>query len=146
MTWSAMYMLLVHPVGVQGADCGCSTAHEASMLTCCHGSDTCSGSTQTSCCSSTSSCCSTTNSSDKLPCSCGGKCQCGAQDGKQSPNPVIPVNDLTSQQTQILALANQAISVIDGTSFGDDFPQAESASPLSFSALQKCVFLSRFTC
>lgn len=152
MTWSAMLMLLANPIGVQGADCGCSSAHEVSMLNCCCGSDACCGSDsccesgQTSCCSRTSTCCSTTNGIHKVPCSCEGKCQCGAIDDTQSPNPVIPVNDLTSQQTQILALANQTISGLDGTLLGDEFPRTESVRPLSFSALQKCVLLSRFTC
>jgi hypothetical protein len=43
-------------------------------------------------------------------------------------------------------LANQTISGIDAVAFGDEFPRAESASPISFSAQQKCALLSRFTC
>ena len=146
MTWSAMFMLLVQPLGALGADCGCSSAKETSNVSCCSGADTCCGSAETSCCSKTSSCCSTTTNSNDAPCRCGDNCQCGTADGNQSPNPVIPVSDSTSQQTQILALANQTISGIDGTIFGNEFPRAESASPVSLTAQQVCALLSRFTC
>ena len=145
MTWSAMFMLLAQPVGAQGADCGCSSANEVSTGTCCSVADTCCGSAENSCCSKASSCCSATNVAD-TPCSCGDECQCGAADGNHLPNPAIPVSDTTSQQTQILALANQTISEIDSTTFGDEFPRAESASPFSLTAQQVCALLSRFTC
>mgnify|MGYP001379601945 FL=1 len=146
VTWSAVFMLLVQPLGALGADCGCSSANETSNVSWCSGTDTCCGSAETSCCSKTLSCCSTTTTSDDAPCSCGDSCQCSAADDNQSSNPVIPVNDSTCQQTHILALANQTISGIDGTVLGREFSRVETASPFSLTAQQVCVLLSRFTC
>ena len=146
MTWCAMFMLLVQPIGAQGADCGCSSAKELSTGNCCSVAKAYCGSDQTSCCSKKSSCRSTTKCMDDVPCSCGDQCQCGAADGNQSPNPAIPVGVTTSQQTQILALASQTTSEVDVAIFGDEFPRAEFASPISLTAQQVCALLSRFTC
>ena len=159
ITWSAMLMLLVQPLGLQAADCGCCSAENAlvdAKISCapisggsCCGNvpESCCSPKSTNCCSSKkSACCSSTKSSDDTPCNCGENCQCGVSEDSTPFTPAIPTNDSTSQQTQILALAIQTISGIDAAPLGDEFPQAESASPVSLTAQQACALLSRFTC
>ena len=141
-----MFVLLVPPVAAQRADCECSSGREVSPASGCVATKSCFGFAQKSCCSENSACCNTTIDIADSPCSCGDQCQCGAVDVNQLPNPSIPVNDTTSEQTHLLALAVQTIARIETKCFGNEFRQKESASPVSLTAHEVCALLSRFIC
>ena len=157
MTWSAMLMLLVQPSGLQAADCGCrsgtSSAVESNcgcssvaIKSCCGKQDSCCCSNRPSLSFDESSCCAAPKSDLSSTCTCGDNCRCGSRDTPDAPAPVIPANDSTSKQTQLLILAIESTQGIDCVISCDDSTRSESARQFSLTARQVCALLSRFTC
>ncbi len=109
MAWSAVVMLFLQPLVLNGDDCGCGAGNEpaAAMATLLFGQ--CSGKKMLR--AAKSSCCTASNELPDTSCKCGDQCRCSVNEpGK--PLPVVPANESQNEQTQSLALTNCVESVI----------------------------------
>lgn len=150
LTWSAMLMMLVQPVSLIAADCGCcSREGMPASTTCCANNNTeksCCSRQASDCCVAKASCCSVSDSRSQSPCKCGDDCRCSQRDQPLTPQPAIPTNDSGHDQLQLVLLAIQSSCFGDCVCDDPCKPRPESASYRSSTAQQVCVLLSRFTC
>ena len=141
MAWSAIMILFLQPLGLNGNKCGCeASARQVAEAPCCCSADVssneCFGAAKSSCCSA----------SKDLPgtrCKCGDQCRCSVNEpGKQLP--AVPINESQNERTQTLATTIRVEPVFVLKIKSKFRCQSFSVYRPALTAQQTCVLLSRF--
>ena len=151
MAWSAIVMLFVQPLKVDANNCGCGGKEVRTPVSlagsCCSGqapAKSCCGSQTKACCSSSKkNCCSSGDQVHSAPCRCGDQCQCSVEKQRQQ-QPVVPLNDLQTEQTQTVAVAIYVAPLVVVRPRQDFGCPPFSVHQPTLTAQQICALLSRF--
>ncbi len=141
LAWSAIAMLFLQPLGLNGRDCGCRSGKllDAAPAGCCSAK-----AADKSCCGSVNTmCCSANDKQSSVPCKCGDQCRCLVNE-PGNPLPAVPVNESRNEQPQTLALTISFVRmIVSGTECKFGFRTFSVYRP-ALTAQQTCALLSRF--